>query len=205
MTIYSLAGERHPTKCHLDDVINVRLKRKWNAREIQNAGFHSSLSGGNPLLADLSDSYVSDLSMASGIVHDRVEFFHYIRYDVINDTSMTTVKLHVGDVVDILEESEGTAYATISAIIRHRANSGDYYAFFIFSWLEARNERHDLDVPLYLCDRDTWKWRRVFPISFIDHTPRIHFVHDCRDTCSPGNHDSSNLRYLRNDFYFGAV
>ncbi|CAG8676411.1 5962_t:CDS:2, partial [Paraglomus brasilianum] len=87
-------GERHPTKCHLDDVINVQLKRKWNAQEIQNAGFHSSLSGGNPLLADLSDSYVSNLSMASGIVHDRVEFFHYIQYDVINDTLMTTVKLH---------------------------------------------------------------------------------------------------------------
>ena len=54
------------------------------------------------------------------------------------------IKLCVGDVVEIEEESE---YTRIKLIIQHKAKNGHYYAFFAFEWFEATN----ITDPIFGC------------------------------------------------------
>ncbi|CAI2199382.1 5927_t:CDS:1, partial [Funneliformis geosporum] len=46
---------------------------------------------------------------------------------------------HVGDIVELSEESEGIAYAKINLIFQYQANNNQYYAFFLFDWFQAIN------------------------------------------------------------------
>lgn len=193
--------------CHDDSFINVVLRKKWSRVEVERKGFRHRLDAANPLTADLTNAYQQYLGMHAMLVHRYVEFFSYIKYNLVEESHSTTIKLHVEDIIDLEETQEGCAYAVVSAIFKHRANNGRWYAFFLLTWFEATSERHSLEVPVYhITDsRNLWKWRRVYPINFVDHIPRVHFVHDCGDSCLTTTHDTSNLRYLKNDYYYTAV
>ena len=68
---------------------------------------------------------------------------------MVEESHSTTIKLHVDDIMDIDEAQEGCAYAIVSAIFKHRANNGHWYAFFLLTWFEATSECHSLEVPVY--------------------------------------------------------
>jgi hypothetical protein len=108
-------------------------------------------------------------------------------------------KLHVGDVVTIQEEDYGENYAIIEAIFSHRANNDKLYAFVIVNWFEETTQTK-LDCPIYRLLMDDNNWRRIFPISVIDFTSKIHFVHNCI-TCTNVTHNTLNNTKIIFIFY----
>jgi hypothetical protein len=55
-------------------------------------------------------------------LNKNIEFYSSISYTVIKDNQEPVrLKLHIGDIVDLNEESEGVAYAKIEFIIQHKA------------------------------------------------------------------------------------
>ena len=116
------------------------------------------------------------------------------------------LKLHVGDIVELNEESEGIAYARIKSIFRHQANNDKYYAFFLFDWFEATNTiNRVLECPLYNIQKpEDSRWFRIFPIDFIVSIPCVHFIHNCTNACNT-EHDETNRSYILNHFYYKAV
>ena len=141
------------------------------------------------------------------LLNRKLEFYNSISYTIINkDQDPIQLKIHIGDIVELPEESEGIAYAKIKSIFRHQANNGKYYAFFLFDWFQATNVLDSmLECPLYNIQKpDESRWFRVFPITLVDHNPRVFFIHNCRDTCNT-EHDEGNRCYILNEFYYNAV
>jgi len=140
-------------------------------------------------------------------LNKNLDFYSSIAYTILkNNQEPVRLKLHVGDIVEINEESEGIAYAKIESIIRHQANNGHYYAFFLFNWFQATNYIDSVSgCPFYNIQKpEESRWFRIFPINFIDHMPYVHFIHDCKSTCS-SKHDETNRSYILNEFYYNAV
>ena len=135
-----------------------------------------------------------------------MEFYGSITYTVLKDPPIQ-LKLRIGDVVEIEEESEGIAYARIKSIIRHKANNGHYYAFFVFEWFEATNTTNTiLGCPLYkIQNPEETRWFRIFTIDCIHRVPCVHFIHNCTNTCNTESHDETNRSYILNSFYYNAV
>lgn len=137
-----------------------------------------------------------------------LEFYGSIAYTVLkgSDQDHIRLKLNVGDIVELEEESEGIAYARIKSIFRHQANNGQYYAFFLFDWFEAMNTINPvLECPLYNIQKpEDSRWFQIFPIDFIACVPHVHFIHNCTNTCNT-KHDEANRSYILNRFYYNAV
>jgi hypothetical protein len=137
-----------------------------------------------------------------------LEFYESIAYTVLKGSEQDHIrlKLNVGDIVELEEESEGIAYARIKSIFRHQANNGQYYAFFLFDWFEAMNTINPiLECPLYNIQKPgDSRWLQIFPIDFIACIPHVHFIHNCTNTCNT-KHDEANRSYILNRFYYNAV
>lgn len=147
------------------------------------------------------------LNSNAAILNKRIEFYNSIAYTILkNNQDPVQLKLRVNDIVELNEESEGIAYAKIEAIIRHQANNGQYYAFFLFNWFQAMNYIDSVSrCPIYNIQKpEELRWFRIFPINFIDHVPYVHFIHDCKNTCNI-EHDEANRSYILNKFYYSAV
>ncbi len=111
--------------------------------------------------------------------------------------------MHVKDIVIIQEENYGENYTIIEAIFSHRANNRKSYAFIIVNWFEETPQTI-LDCSIYRLMMDN-SWRRVFPISIVDSVNKVHFVHKCiGDTCKT-SHDTKNIYYVKNKYYFTAI
>ena len=76
-----------------------------------------------------------------------LRFYGSIAYTVLGESNKDHIrlKLNVGDVVELEEESEGIAYARIKAIFWHQANDGRYYAFFLFDWFKKKLIKNNHD------------------------------------------------------------
>ena len=71
-------------------------------------------------------------------MNKKIEFYSSIAYTVLkSNQEPIRLKLRIGDIVELNEESEGIAYARINSIIQHQANNGHYYAFFLFDWFQV--------------------------------------------------------------------
>src|SRR5438045_9742826 len=112
--------------------------------------------------------------------------------------------LNIDDVVTIQVANYGESYAIIKGIFKHKSNDGYYYPFIYVNWFENIHRNHNkLDCPLYsLCYNNTW--RKIFPLTVVDGSRKVHFVHDCDSRCNGNNH-SENIRYLKNSFFFKAI
>ena len=145
--------------------------------------------------------------MKGAILNRNLEFYDSITYTVLkNNQDPIRLRLHVDDVVEIEEESEGIAYAKIKSIFRHQAHNGHYYAFFLFDWFEATNSiNNTLECPFYNIQKpEKSRWFRIFPIDFIDRIPYVHFIHNCMSNCNT-RHDKANRSYILNRFYYNVI
>ena len=147
------------------------------------------------------------MNMKGGIVNKGLEFYDYVSYVVLDDGEVeANVRLHVGDVIDIKEEEEKDAFAMIRAIVRHKANNGNLYVFLVIDWFEAiGGEDELLRCPYYKLQRpEEMRWRRVYPMAFVDHISNAHFVHCCSSSCT-NKHDEINRSYLHNSFFYKTI
>ena len=104
--------------------------------------------------------------------------------------------------MELYEESEGITYAKIESIIRHQANNGYHYAFFLFNLFQQATNYIDslLGCPFYNIQKPEEScWFRIFPINLVDHMPYVCFIHDCKRTCNT-KHDENNQSYILNEF-----
>ncbi|CAG8774458.1 5405_t:CDS:2 [Gigaspora margarita] len=71
------------------------------------------------------------LSGYTTLINKKLEFYNSIIYIVLeSDQDLVQMKLRVGDFVELLEETEGIAYAKIESIFCYQANNGQFHAFF---------------------------------------------------------------------------
>ena len=161
----------------------------------------------NPLHCHLSAAYSDDMGMKGMLINNRLEFYDCISYDVLDDKeAKERVTLQVGNVIDMEEEEEEEAFAVIRAIFCHEANNANRYVFLVIDWFQATGDKDELlECPYYkLHDPGATQWRRIYPISFVDHASRTHFIHHCTRHCT-NEHDKNNQLYLRNDFFYKTV
>jgi len=161
----------------------------------------------HPFFRDLYRAYTDYLNSGAALLNRNLEFYNSITYTILkSNQDPIQLKLHVGEVIDLPEESEGIAYAKIESIFQHQANNGQYYAFFLFSWFQATNTFDSvLECPLYNIQKpEESRWFRIFPINFINHIPHVHFIHNCTNSCNV-EHDEINRSYILNEFYYNAV
>ncbi|CAG8640164.1 22984_t:CDS:2 [Cetraspora pellucida] len=76
--------------CYDKNFIDISLNNKWNNNKVKNAGLSKNLDVKHPFFRD----------------------FHRAYADYLN----SKLKFNVGDIVELLEEIEGTAYAKINSI-----------------------------------------------------------------------------------------
>ena len=109
----------------------------------------------------LSAAYSDDMGMKGMLVNNRLEFFDYISYDVLDgEKAKERVTLRVGDVIDMEEEEEEKAFAIIQAIFCHTANNAKRYVFLIIDWFQATGNKDELlECPYYkLHDPEEVQW-----------------------------------------------
>lgn len=194
------------TVCHDQDFTNIVLRRRWTRGQLAAANWSTRLENDHPLYRQLTLAYHREDSHAA-LNYRRLEFYNGISYTVRDGSESLKVRINVGDVVDVSEPREGIAYARVGAIIRHKANDGRHFPFLVLEWFTAsRRSEAVLDCPIYELQRpDTAKWQQLFPLSCVDHTANVHFVHACTRSCTLGQHDLRNRQYFRNDFFYRAV
>ena len=183
------------------------MHKKWNTSQIDAAGFSKRFDINNPLYRDFSAAYSDYMEMTAAVINQGLEFYNYVSYDVLdNEEVEANVHLRVGDVIDIKEEEEGNSFAIIRAIVRHKANNANMYIFLVIDWFQAiGGEDELLNCSYYMLQRpEETRWRRVYPVTLVDHASNTHFVHCCTTSCT-NKHDENNRRYIRNDFFYKTV
>ena len=183
------------------------MHKKWNISQIGAARFSKKLNIDNPLYRDFSAAYSDYMEMPAAVINKGLEFYNYVSYDVLDDEKVeANVHLRVGDVIDVKEEEEGNSFAIIRAIIRHKANNENMYIFLVIDWFQAINGEDELlKCPYYMLQKsEETRWRRVYPLTLVDHTSNTHFIHCCTMGCT-NKHDENNRRYIRNVFFYNTV
>lgn len=195
----------------LKNYINITVSGKWSLQEIRKAGFNGK---------DLDDNMKSDLYWAYSfyfkndalIINTKVIFYRQVLFEILDDDSSlrSTVKLHVGDIVDVPgvsgnnDDDNEEWFAKIIAIIIHKDNNNNNCIFLMFDWFEYLNFDTNLQCHYYkLQERENWK--RIHPITIISGQPKLHFIHNCNESCIIGKHDVNNRIFYRNDYLYTAV
>ena len=106
-----------------------------HAKKVKSKGLSKKLDENHPFFRDLCRAHADYLNSSAAILNKNLEFYNSIMYTILkSNQEPIRLKLHVGDIVELNEKSEGIAYAKIEAIIWHQANNGQYYAFFLISF-----------------------------------------------------------------------
>ncbi|CAG8552274.1 7392_t:CDS:2 [Gigaspora margarita] len=176
--------------------IDIVLRNKWSKTRTNNEGWSTKLSSQHPLYHDLQLSYSEYFSIQSAFLYDKLDFFDYISYTIIeNDRKSNQLKFHVGDIIEIEEESEGLTYAKIQAILQHQANNTESAIFFVLKWLQETNTKDlILDCPYYKQIINDQQFFRIYPITCINRVQKIHFLPI-----------QNNQKYIKNEFFYEAV
>jgi|tagenome__1003787_1003787.scaffolds.fasta_scaffold20905635_2 hypothetical protein len=200
--------------CMDESYINIRVQGKYKKHDLPIAGFESTLN--DDLFAELGHAYKEELNCIEHITSRKVKYYKNISYTIVDSDDQINVKLHVGDVVDVLEDISDdrgtelkttTSYAQIRAIFIHIKDQLQI-PFLLLNWFVSMGVNDPkLNCPCYRVQRlSDQTWRRIYAVKWIDHQPNVHFVHQCRKTgCDNGNHDLTNLYYVHNNFYYTAV
>lgn len=161
----------------------IALRQKWSRDEAAAGRWSTTLTNDHPLYKPITREYYR-MEIREALTNRKLEFFNSVSYVVRDDPESVRVRVNVGDVVDVREDREGTAYARVVAIIRHKLTEERHYAFFLFEWFAALTHSEAvLDCPVYELQRELQRpdtWHPIFSLSVVDHTPRVHFVHACR-------------------------
>ncbi|CAG8574993.1 438_t:CDS:2, partial [Gigaspora rosea] len=121
-------------------------------RKVESVGLSKNLDVNDPFFQDLCKTYADYLNSSTTLINKKLAFYNSITYTVLeSNQDSVRVKLRVGDFMELLEETEGIAYAKIESIFRHQANN---------------------ECPIYYIQKpEESRWVRIFPINFIDHVP----------------------------------
>ena len=189
-------------------IINIRMRQQLKGADIERLHLTNRLDNNVTLRNHLFAAYAEHMKRREYIITRSIKLYKYIRYTVLdsNNEFYAHVKLHIGDVVTIKEEG-GESYAIIKAIFTHKYNDANVYAFIWIDWLKDV-ERTDslLRCPIFEKKRESdARWYRIYPISIINDVPKVHFVHACRSSCSPDIHDTTNIQYFKNIFFYKTV
>ncbi|CAB5190902.1 unnamed protein product [Rhizophagus irregularis] len=186
--------------CMDKNYINIRVQEMYKKDDLQTAGLKSILN--DDLFAELERSYQDELNCTEHIASRKVKYFKSISYTIVDDDEVVNVNLHVGDVIDILEDvsSDTTdsreneakttiSYARIQAIFLHTKDQLEI-PFLILDWSISLNT-NDLKLccPRYRLQRSADQtWHRIYVVKWVDHQPNVHFVHQCRKSgCNNAN------------------
>jgi hypothetical protein len=160
------------------------------------------------LRMDLAAAYEEYMNKVEYIITQRITFYNSISYTVLEDDGelRANIKLYPENVVTIQEEG-GESYAIVRAIFTHKYNDTKKRAFLLIDWLrDTQRSEPVLKCPIYEKQRFTdRRWHRVYPISIIENLPRVQFLHCCTSSCQVGFHDTTNIQYLKNVFFYKAV
>uniref|UniRef100_U9TZ70 Uncharacterized protein n=1 Tax=Rhizophagus irregularis (strain DAOM 181602 / DAOM 197198 / MUCL 43194) TaxID=747089 RepID=U9TZ70_RHIID len=196
--------------CMDKNYINIRVQEMYKKDDLQTAGLKSILN--DDLFAELERSYQDELNCTEHIASQKVKYFKSISYTIVDDDEVVNVNLHVGDVIDILEDvsSDTTdsreneakttiSYARIQAIFLHTKDQLEI-PFLILDWFISLNT-NDLKLccPRYRLQRSADQtWHRIYVVKWVDHQPNVHFVHQCRKSgCNNGKHNENNVYYVQ--------
>ncbi|UZO15716.1 uncharacterized protein OCT59_007132 [Rhizophagus irregularis] len=90
------------------NIIDISLKDQWSAKKVECKGISKKLDDNHPFYRDLYRAYADYLNSSAAILNKNMEFYSSISYTVIKDNQEPVrLKLHIGDIVDLNEESEG--------------------------------------------------------------------------------------------------
>ncbi|CAB4441432.1 unnamed protein product [Rhizophagus irregularis] len=90
------------------NIIDISLKDQWSAKKVECKGILKKLDDNHPFYRDLYRAYADYLNSSAAILNKNMEFYSSISYTVIKDNQEPVrLKLHIGDIVDLNEESEG--------------------------------------------------------------------------------------------------
>ncbi|CAG8762110.1 21755_t:CDS:2, partial [Cetraspora pellucida] len=100
----------------------------------------------------LVQSYAEYLGFGCALLNKKLEFYNHITYTFLdNEKESTKLKFHVGDIVELSENSEGITYAKIKLIFKHEANNEQSYAFIQFEKFQKANQFDSiLECPFYV-------------------------------------------------------
>ena len=190
----------------IPEIVNIRVKSKWNKYRRNQKNFTIGKRLNEHLFNELIDAFAEYYQDRSAVLNSKVDFYNNISYTIKEEDHFVDVRLCVGEVVNVLEEDETEeSYAIIRGIFTYE-RSKKLHAFVIFDWFEKIGEDTLLKCPKYrLRGPEEANWNRVFPLSLIDHNPKVHFVHDCDNTCSNSKHNLMNRCYLKNMYYYLVI
>ncbi|CAG8705218.1 2315_t:CDS:2 [Rhizophagus irregularis] len=169
--------------CHNSNFIDISLNSRWSAKKVNDRGLSKKLDYKHPFFQDISVSYREHFNSKEAILNRKLEFYNSISYTILKDgQDPIRLKIHIGDIVELPEESEGIAYAKATNIMDSV-----------------------LECPFYNIQKpEESRWFQNFPITFIDRNPCVFFIHNCGNTCNT-EHDEENRSYILNRYYYNAV
>ncbi|CAB4494408.1 unnamed protein product [Rhizophagus irregularis] len=145
----------------------------------------------------------------AALIYRQVKFYKQISYTLLDDNGKfnSHLNLNIGAIVQIKEESGISYYAIIKAIFTHKYNDDLTHAFIRIDWMqESSTVDPILQCPIYeLQKAENMRWYRVHPITTIDSHLKVHFLHNCRSTCTSDLHDALNNQYFKNEFFYTAI
>jgi hypothetical protein len=184
------------------------VHKQLSKSEVQTLSLPAKLDSNDQFKRDIMVAYDNYMQKKAALICRHVKFYKRITYTLLDtDGNFNShLDLHVNTVVHIQEEG-GISYAKIKAIFTHKYNDGLIYAFIWIDWLQKTS----IMDPIIQCQVyevqavDNMQWYRVYPITFINSIPKVHFVHRCHSTCTSDLHDLTNNQYFKNEFYYTAI
>ncbi|GBB96730.1 hypothetical protein RclHR1_28160001 [Rhizophagus clarus] len=175
----------------VDFITNIILKRSLSRQDRENI-----MKNLPNFKSELLLSFM-DIGQKSALIYSQMGWYELATYTMEeSDGVFSKVHLHIGDVVTIHEEDSGECYAIIKGIFKYKGNDDKYYAFITIDWFDNINRIHNvLKCPLFrIQTSQDIRWRRIFPISIIDHVQKVHFVYDTKIDL-----------WIKNNYYFTAI
>ncbi|GES75796.1 hypothetical protein GLOIN_2v1790940 [Rhizophagus clarus] len=175
----------------VDFITNIILKRSLSRQDRENI-----MKNLPNFKSELLLSFMN-IGQKSALIYSQMGWYELATYTMEeSDGVFSKVHLHIGDVVTIHEEDSGECYAIIKGIFKYKGNDDKYYAFITIDWFDNINRIHNvLKCPLFrIQTSQDIRWRRIFPISIIDHVQKVHFVYDTKIDL-----------WIKNNYYFTAI
>ncbi|GET65501.1 hypothetical protein GLOIN_2v1487024 [Rhizophagus irregularis DAOM 181602=DAOM 197198] len=186
-----LEGNEEAISSPVDFITNIILKRSLSRQDRENI-----MKNLPNFKSELLLSFM-DIGQKSALIYSQMSWYELATYTMEeSDGVFSKVHLHIGDVVTIHEEDSGECYAIIKGIFKYKGNDDKYYAFITIDWFDNINRIHNvLKCPLFrIQTSQDIRWRRIFPISIIDHVQKVHFVYDTKIDL-----------WIKNNYYFTAI
>ena len=180
------------TFCQEENFTDIVLRKRWSRTKADMVGWSTTLSHNDLLYNQLARTYWF-MKRRAAFTKWKLEFYDGISYTVWDGSESVHVQINVGNIVDIPEKREGIAYARVATFIRHQSDDDRHFAFVFFDWFTV-STRSDatLDCPVYELQCADDDFQQLYPLNYIDHSSRVHFVHVCTSTCTLEQHDMRN-------------